>query len=196
MKDILTDWGERLIIILLFAGFAVGNVRSGDWTNYLLVLLEAVSVVLILIRRRAISVSERPLDWALAVAGTMAPLLIRPGGEALAGWLATGLVIVGTAISFAAKISLNRRFAMTPANRGVQAGFAYALVRHPMYLGYIIAQAGYLMHNPTVRNAFVYAAAWSLQLARIRREESHLLEDPDYRAYASRVRYRLVPGLF
>lgn len=196
MKDFAFDWGERLLLLLLFLGFAYPNIASRDWTNYLLVTLETVSVIFILIRRRARSVSEKPLDWALAVAGTMAPLLIRPGGEHLGGWAAGALIIVGTAVSFGAKASLNRRFSMAPANRGVQAGFVYSIVRHPMYLGYIIAQAGYLMHNPTVWNACVYAAAWSLQFARIGREEAHLLQDPDYRAYASRVRFRLVPGLF
>jgi protein-S-isoprenylcysteine O-methyltransferase Ste14 len=196
MKDYLTDWGERAIIVLLFASFAVSNLRSADWSNYLLVLLEAANVVFILIRRRAVSVSDRPLDWGLAVAGTMAPLLARPETGPVLPALASALIIAGTAISFSAKASLNRRFGMTPANRGVQANWIYALVRHPMYLGYIVAQSGYLLHNPSLRNVGVYGAAWCLQVARIWREERHLSEDPAYRTYATRVRFRLIPGVF
>lgn len=196
MRDLTLDWGERMLVLLLFLAFAVSNIRSGDWTNYLLVATEAVSLIFILIRRRALSVSQSPFDWTLAISGTMAPLLIRPGGEALGGYLAAAMIVIGTALSVGAKISLNRRFGLTPANRGVQADWAYALVRHPMYLGYIIAQAGYLLHNPTISNALIYVVGWGLQVARVWREERHLLQDEAYRAYATRVRFRLIPGVF
>lgn len=195
MKGFLLDWGERLILLALFARFAILNIASGDWSNYLLVCLEGVTAFFILIRRNAHSVSESPVDWTLAVLGTMLPLLARPGDPSGLG-VATVLIVIGTAFSFAAKASLNRRFGMAPANRGVQGGWAYAIVRHPMYLGYILAQAGYLLHNPTAWNATVYALAWGLQVARIQREERHLSLDPAYRAYAERVRFRLVPGLY
>lgn len=196
MRNLLIDWSERLFLFALFYAFAVANIASRDWSNYLLVALEAIGVSFVLLRRRALSVSAIPLDWALAIAGTVAPLLGRPGGEAIEQHVAAILIIIGIAVSFGAKASLNRRFGMTPANRGVQNGWAYALVRHPMYLGYIIAQAGYLVHNPTRWNAVVFACAWSLQIARIGREERHLLQDPAYRTYAGRVRFRLVPGVF
>lgn len=196
MKDLMLDWGERLFLVLLFMGFAIANIATRDWTNLLLVALEAVTVVFLLCRRRALSVSENPLDWALAIGGTMAPLLIRPGGEAIGGWYAAALILTGTAFSFGAKLSLNRRFGMAPANRGVQSGWAYSVVRHPMYLGYMIAQAGYLLHNPTVYNVAIYTICWSLQVARIAREENHLSEDSAYRSYARQVRFRLLPGIF
>jgi len=195
MKGFLLDWGERLILLALFARFAILNIASGDWSNYLLVCLEGVTAFFILIRRNARSVSESPVDWSLAVLGTMLPLMARPGEPSGLG-VATGLIVIGTAFSFAAKASLNRRFGMAPANRGVQGGWAYAIVRHPMYLGYIVAQAGYLLHNPSAWNATVYALAWGLQIARIHREERHLSLDPAYRAYAERVRFRLLPGVY
>ena len=196
MRDFALDWGERLLVLLLFLGFAVSNIMSGDWTNYLLVITESVSLIFILIRRRAFSVSQSPLDWILAICGTMAPLLTRPGGGALGGYFAAALIVVGTTLSLGAKASLNRRFGLAPANRGVQTGWAYAVVRHPMYLGYIIAQVGYLMHNPTGANVAIYAVGWSLQVFRVCREEQHLSQDRAYRAYAAQVRFRLVPGLF
>jgi protein-S-isoprenylcysteine O-methyltransferase Ste14 len=87
-------------------------------------------------------------------------------------------------------------FGIAPANRGVQAGWAYAVVRHPMYLGYMIMQLGYLMHNPSPRNLAVYGIAWMFQVARIEREERHLLRDAAYQHYAGRVRRRLVPGVY
>jgi protein-S-isoprenylcysteine O-methyltransferase Ste14 len=201
MKDAVVDWGERLVLLLLFASFAVANIHSEDLLNWAMVAMEGITAFLVLIRRRAISVSERPSDWALAMAGTMIPLLIRPrtGGEAIfagATFLATGLVIVGTCISFLAKMSLNRRMAIAPANRGVQAKWAYAVVRHPMYAGYVVAQAGYLIHNPSWANAAIYLCAWAFQGARIVREERHLSLDQEYRAYMRQTPFRLIPGVF
>jgi protein-S-isoprenylcysteine O-methyltransferase Ste14 len=196
MKNLVMDWGERLILVILFALFAMTNLRSGDAINAIILLGEALTIYFVLTRRQAISITERPMDWLLAFAGTLLPMVGRPGGEAVGGWLAGVLLIGGTALALAAKLSLNRRFGIAPANRGVQADWVYALVRHPMYLGYIIAQVGYLLHNPTPRNVVVYGLAWMFQLARIAREERHLMQDPAYQSYAGRVRHRLVPGVY
>lgn len=196
MKDVAINWAERVLVILLFLSFAVSNAATNDWTNYLLVLTESVGVIFILLRRRAFSISQSSVDLVLALSGTMGPLLIRPGGNAVGGWYSAALIIIGTSLAFGAKISLNRRFGLTPANRGVQSGWAYSMVRHPMYLGYIIAQAGYLIHNPSEYNSVIYAVSWIIQIARIDREERHLLEDEAYRNYANHVRFKLVPGIF
>jgi protein-S-isoprenylcysteine O-methyltransferase Ste14 len=47
-----------------------------------------------------------------------------------------------------------------------------------------------------LRNAILYLAALAIQIARLKREERILMLDPAYQAYAARVRYRLLPGLF
>jgi protein-S-isoprenylcysteine O-methyltransferase Ste14 len=153
-------------------------------------------VVFILIRRRTDAVSRSPSDWVLTLVGTTAALLARPGGEPLSLTAGTTLVMVGLCIALAAKLSLNRSFGLAPANRGVKRRGAYAFLRHPMYLGYIVVQAGYFLLHPTWQNALVYAVAWSVQIARLLREERWLLADPEYRAYASEVRFRLIPGAF
>lgn len=196
MKDLILDWGERAILLLMFGMFVIANIQSGDAYNYILIVAEALTAFFVLTRRKAFSITEKPLDWFLGLAGTFFPLLVRPGGEALLGWPAALLMIVGTVISICAKFSLNRRFGIAPANRGVQANWAYAVIRHPMYAGYVLAQIGFLLHNPTLNNVVIYAIAWGLQLARIQREENHLLQDDAYRTYAQRVRFRLVPGVY
>jgi protein-S-isoprenylcysteine O-methyltransferase Ste14 len=196
MKDFLLDWGERLGLLALFAAFAVANLQSGDLGNSVILIGDAITAYFILTRRPALSISERPMDWLLALGGTLLPLLARPGGEPLLGAASAVIIAGGTLMALLAKFSLNRRFGMAPANRGVQAGWAYAVVRHPMYLGYIVAQTGYLLHNPTAQNLTVFTLAWAFQVARMSREEHHLLGDQAYRDYAGRVRHRLVPGLY
>lgn len=151
----------------------------------------------ILLRRPSDSVSLSPFDWSVAIAGSLLPMLSRPGGHPLvpvsglaALWLA------GLWISVAAKLSLNRRFGVAPANRGVQVRGAYAYIRHPMYAGYLLMDTAYLILNPTPRNFAVYAVAWTCQFVRIGCEENWLRKDPAYVRYLKAVPYRLVPLLF
>jgi len=99
----------------------------------------------------------------------------------------------GVTLSIAAKASLNVRFGLAPANRGVQARGAYALVRHPMYAGYLLMGLAYFLINPTAWNAAVYAVSWGCQFVRVGREERWLGQDPAYRAYVEAVRFRFIP---
>jgi protein-S-isoprenylcysteine O-methyltransferase Ste14 len=196
MKDTLIDWGERLLLVILFATFALANFRSADWLNWTFFALEGLTIFFVLTRRKALSVTENPIDWALAIGATLLPLMGRPGGHELAAQVGGILVVAGGLITVSAKLSLNRRFGLAPANRGVQANWAYTVIRHPMYLGYFLSEAGYLLHNPIARNFAVLLLAWSLQAFRILREERHLMADEAYRTYSARTRFRLVPGLF
>jgi protein-S-isoprenylcysteine O-methyltransferase Ste14 len=48
-----------------------------------------------------------------------------------------------------------------PANRGVVSSGLYRLVRHPIYMGYLITHAGFLLANPTVWNiGMLLAPTW------------------------------------
>ena len=72
----------------------------------------------------------------------------------------------------------------------------YRIVRHPMYAGYTILHIGFLLSFPSLWNIVLYSTELAIQLARLLREELLLNEDQSYRAYAARVRYRLVPLIF
>jgi protein-S-isoprenylcysteine O-methyltransferase Ste14 len=69
-------------------------------------------------------------------------------------------------------------------------------VRHPIYLGWFILTAGYVMTYPNVLNALAVIGTLPFMMWRIILEEELLCEDPSYRAYAEQVRYRLIPWLF
>lgn len=49
---------------------------------------------------------------------------------------------------------------------------------------------------PMLLNGAMYGLAFILQIVRIRREERVLMRDPTYVAFAQRVRYRLLPGIY
>jgi protein-S-isoprenylcysteine O-methyltransferase Ste14 len=190
----LLDLGERGLVVLAFAFFFEANLRSANLFNVLISLGDLIAVICVLLRRPTDDISLSPSDWAFAIIGTEGAMLARPGGHPLAG-VAIPMVLwcLGLALSFAAKISLNVRFGLAPANRGVQARGVYALVRHPMYAGYLLMGLAYFLINPTTWNAAVYVIAWTFQFLRVQREESWLGRDPAYRVYAEAVRFRFIP---
>ena len=194
----LMDVGEQAIFVIALAFFYYANIRAHDPASVMVVVNDAVTVFFILIRRRTSLVSRRPSDWAIALMGTLAGMLMRPGGGSplIPQAAATIVVLDGFVIEIAAKLSLNRSFGIAAANRGVQARWAYRIIRHPMYLGYLLIHGGYLLANPSLYNLCVSLVLWACQFGRILREEAFLLGDPAYRAYAQKVRYRLVPLLF
>jgi len=196
VKAKLIDWSERLFLLAIYVAFVRANLAAPDVINWLTIALETVTALFVLTRRSAISVSENPADWAFAIMGSFLPLALRPGGEPILGFMSLPLISMGILFSVFAKISLNRRFGIMPANRGVQSAWAYSVVRHPMYFGYFLTQTAYLLHNPTPLNIALMALCWGLQFARILREENHLMLDEAYRTYAARVRRRLIPGVY
>ncbi len=86
---------------------------------------------------------------------------------------------------------------LLPAQRGVVIGGPYRLVRHPIYLGYLIGHIGFLLTNFSSRNLVVLLLLYAAQVVRILREESVLsASSPAYQNYQQKVRWRLVPGVF
>jgi protein-S-isoprenylcysteine O-methyltransferase Ste14 len=163
-----------------------------------LVISESLGVFLILTRRFAKIVSTRPSDWALSLMAMNAPLLVAPAaaGTFLPSQIATALMVAGMIIQISAKAALWRSFGLVPANRGVKTGGPYRFVRHPMYAGYTLTHIGFLLGFPSLQNSLLYLIALLIEVARLLREELILKQDPLYREYAVRVRYRLLPGVF
>jgi protein-S-isoprenylcysteine O-methyltransferase Ste14 len=217
-KNLVLDFIERAVVLILFlyfankmlprfAGLIVAEIAHPEllWlaasTNLeaaLLVISESLGVFLILTRRSATILSTHPLDWALSLIAVNAPLLAAPAGAStfMPSQIATTLMLTGMIIQISAKAVLWRSYGLVPANRGIKTGGPYRLVRHPMYAGYTLTHVGFLLGFPSLQNSLLYLTAFSIAVARLIREELILNEDPRYRNYAARVRYRLLPGVF
>lgn len=192
------DLCERVFLLLLYAWFVSRILPSvsGQPYNMLILVSETVTAFLVLIRRPG-PMATTLYAWAVAIVGTCAPLLVLPAGRTLIPVeIAALLMTTGLFLSLAAKAFLRRSFGIVAASRGVRRGGPYKLVRHPMYSGYVVTQAGFLLLNPSLWNAAVYAVAWLALLLRIDEEEKFLSQDPAYRAYQADVRWRLLPGLY
>jgi len=196
------DFCERVIIGCLFGSFAYRIAShfaiTADLSTLLIIVSEALPIAFIIGRRPSATLSRQPTDWLVGIAATIAPLMITPNatGSIAPQTVWFTIMIAGMYIQIAAKVILGRSFGIIAANRGVRTLGPYRFVRHPMYAGYTLTHAGFLLTMPSLLNLAVYSLALALQIARILREERVLTQDAAYRQYAARVRYRLLPGVF
>jgi protein-S-isoprenylcysteine O-methyltransferase Ste14 len=196
------DLLARAVLSGLFVALAIrigqDFLRTGRVTGLLLLVSESLVVILTVARRRAPHVDRRwlvRLVTALSVAG---PPLVEPSAAAAAGsgLLPAFMSACGLLVIVAGKLSLGRSFGLLPANRGVICAGMYRLVRHPIYAGYIVTHAGFLLGHWGAWNALVLVLSDAALLVRAIYEERELERDPAYANYCLRVRWRAVPGVF
>ena len=196
------DLAARAIIIVLFSFMAIrfGSdfINTGRLTGLFLLASEALVVVLTMVRRSAVTVDRSLKARLLTVASVMGPPLLAPAAVApFAPEAATvALSCAGLAIVIAGKITLGRSFALLPANRGIVSTGLYQVVRHPIYMGYLLTHVAFLVASPSLWNIVALVAADAALLARAVCEEQTLAKDAAYRDYQTRVRWRVVPGVF
>ena len=126
------------------------------------------------------------------------PTLIRPLTQSSGLLLDCAVVIelVGVVLGQVSRLYLGRSFGLLPANRGIVSSGPFALMRHPIYVGWFILATGYAMAYPSWRNLFVILLTLPFMIWRIGLEEELLTQDPEYRAYCQKTPYKLIPGLF
>ena len=217
-KDHVLDFIERAVVLILFLYFANRMLpqlarlisteiaypelfwlaASKNLDAALLVISESLGVFLILTRCFATTISTHPLDWLLSLIAVSVPLLVVPAAANtfIPSPIATALMFAGMIIQISAKTALWRSYGLIPANRGVKTGGPYRFVRHPMYAGYTLTHVGFLLGFPSLHNFLLYFTVFSIEVARLMREELILNKDPLYREYAAHVRNRLLPGVF
>ena len=159
---------------------------------------QLVVVVAYLVRHRARVVTRRFGDWFVAFGGTFTPVLLRPDGAHPSWGLEAGLAlqVTGLVICFSSFLALGRSFGFAAADRGLVRHGPYAVVRHPIYVSYVLLGAGYVCQSISVRNVLVVLAALGFNVCRIRAEERVLATNPASRSYRARVRWRMIPGLW
>jgi protein-S-isoprenylcysteine O-methyltransferase Ste14 len=194
------DRGEQIVIVFLWALLAHRVYGATNPFAPLVMVAETSVVIFVLLRRSTQNISLRLGDWLLAVTATYAPLFVQPADtpDALRFLIPLGLLLVtfGNVVQIAAKLFLRRSFGIAPANRGIKTQGMYRFVRHPMYAGYLFVHIGILLLMPSALNLVIYCIGWWAQILRLLAEERLLGEDPAYRAFMEKTRWRLVPGIF
>jgi protein-S-isoprenylcysteine O-methyltransferase Ste14 len=197
-NELLARATVGVLFTLLSINILLDFLHTGRVTGLLLLVSEGLVIVLTVIRRpaqfvdrsiraamvTAISVIGPPLLWPSSLGGLVPDLV-----TAVASALGLGLVVVG-------KLTLGRSFGLVPANRGVVIRGPYALVRHPIYSGYLITHLAFLIAHPSWWNVVVLATADTALVVRALIEERVLNRDAAYQEYCERVGWHLVPGVF
>lgn len=195
------DVVEKIILLTFYTYFLVPILEAvllrGDMGAVLLAISETLVVALVFFRKPAQVLSQRPQDWLLAFGATLSPTLVRPveGAPHALATAAALLMVIGILFQIVSKSMLGRRFGIVAANRGICASGPYRLVRHPIYMGYLLTHIGFLCLAPTWWNLAMYTLTYSLMIPRIFAEERLLRRDPEYVDYCQRVRSRLIPGI-
>ena len=193
--------------VLLFAVTAVElallirltpSFTATDW----IYVLQHAMVFAIALTRQPPDVQDRSLasNAAVFVAytypyGQMLYLRWIPGQVAsVDGGLA--LVLAAACLSCASLLTLGRRFGVRPALRGLATRGPYRIVRHPIYLAYVLSDIGYNLQEWNWGTVMLVVLGWLSILYRIRAEERVLARDPGWPAYIGLVRSRLIPGVW
>jgi protein-S-isoprenylcysteine O-methyltransferase Ste14 len=194
------NWSRILVgaLFLILTWRLLGDfLVTGRASDLLLLVGEALVVVLTCLRRPASIVDRRPIVRLVTAVSMTSPLLSRPSQIAPMISEATAAMLLGSAllVVVGGKMSLGYSFGMLPANRGVRQGGLYRLVRHPIYLGYLLTHIPFLAAHPSAWNVAVLLTGDAALIVRAFYEEQTLGRDPQYVRYCQTVKWRLVPGI-
>jgi protein-S-isoprenylcysteine O-methyltransferase Ste14 len=106
------------------------------------------------------------------------------------------LVILAAGLSLVSLLTIGRLFGVRPALRGLVTRGPYRLVRHPIYLSYVIADIGYNLQEWNLGTILLVLVGWASLFYRIKAEERVLSQHSGWAGYAGSVRSRVFPGLW
>ena len=191
-----------LLWVALSIGLAIVTWRHALREPYapigLYIALHIQAALAFALRYQARASSKRPLEVLVTFASLNHVFAFDPVPIESAQFAGIGGIIstVGASLALISIHCLGRSFAILPSLRTVRTSGMYSLVRHPIYLSYLIMEVGILTRHPTLYNTAVGFVGVGLMLWRIHFEERFLKRDEAYAGYVNAVPYRLIPRVY
>ncbi|MFA6567047.1 MAG: isoprenylcysteine carboxylmethyltransferase family protein [Victivallales bacterium] len=205
--DFLRRYGQMVMNMVVFFGifhwmlvytFPSFLAHQFDFVDTMFLLHNIVMITLILARFKHRGVDRNFFHQAIAVIAFFSGLAFTGTATSNPLLLITSktviciAMILGTITLF----NLGRSFGILIAYRKVKISYLYSIVRHPMYLTDIFWKIGIILYKPSWFNLAIFAVSASCYVYRAILEEEFLSQQPEYREYMARVRYRFLPGIF
>ncbi len=200
-------WSKGTLLVASFGARPAFDTTAAAVSFWSVILYHALTVVffllvtaLMIVRKPARQFVRSAGGALVALAGTFLPsLLLMSGTEDIDATLAAGagiFLVGGMAYAIWALFTLGRCLSMMPEVRGLVTSGPYSRVRHPLYLGEMVAMFGVLLPILSPRTVAIFVACCLLQLWRTRYEEETLSAAfPEYADYRRRTA-RVLPGIF
>ena len=153
-----------------------------DW----IYVLQHVMVLAIALTRRAPAVTDHSLGVSAAVAVSYgypyAQVIYLQWIPGVSLWPDGGVVLItcGALLSIVSLWTLGRRFEFDRRYGVLRYVEMYRLVRHPMYLSYLLSDIGYRLQECNLGTAALVMMGWVSMVYRIESEERITAHHPDW----------------
>ena len=158
--------------MLLFSVLAIIRWHTGHELYFVLLGLRDFIAAYFLFTRNAPTQRSSLKFEILAYSSSAVPLMyFQPTiNDTWVGVSSQLLTIFGFSLVTLATIDLGRSFGVAPAARGTVQTGVYRMIRHPMYVGYAVAELGRVFVNPL--NAVLFVVSTTLYFFRSRVEDN------------------------
>jgi protein-S-isoprenylcysteine O-methyltransferase Ste14 len=204
VAQMLPPLSQRLALVVLFVqtdpSVLPASLVFRTISEIMTLVFFAVSIVMFAVRYVPQLGNPGIYPRFAAMAGTFSSLgflLLPPQELSPALYLVSLLLLTGgTVFAIYAMLVLGRSISLVPEARRLVTKGPYALVRHPLYLGEMVAIAGIALQHLSVWALLLLCLAWAFQFQRMKYEERVLSQSfPEYEDYMAKTA-RLVPGVY
>jgi protein-S-isoprenylcysteine O-methyltransferase Ste14 len=198
---------ERLVNVFLFLIFGWGSwLALQERLEAGITVVEAsfiaqnmVFCAVLLARSSRREMSTSIVGQLLAIAAFFSGMgFLKLSTEAQGSAAAVGqaLIVAANLLAVVSLATLGRSFGILIARRKLKTSGVYGLVRHPMYLSDLTLRLGYVLLHPGLAVVILLLISIVLYGGRASWEEKFLRTNPDYVAYAQKVRWRFIPWIY
>lgn len=200
--------GQTLFNIYLFINFAGWTIwQSYEWINagtfgYIEISFTVQNVVLtalIILRKQHQNIDNSVFNQMIALIAFFsgAAFIGQPlTADSIVTDISKIIVFIANILGLITLLNLGRSFGILIAFREVKTQGLYGLVRHPMYGTDILLRIGMTISHFNVFTVSIFIASTACYIYRALLEERFLSQQPEYREYMQKVKYRFIPGIF